>query len=157
MPSLKQADRASRRRFMGTGVAASLAAGAMVHSSVAAAESRRELRLGLIGCGGRGTGAVNDSLSINDGVTLVAGDLSAGHTAGAPFDVILIEGAVDDVPDTLIGQLAQGGRLVTIETGAGIGRAIVLTKSAAAVSKRVAFDAAGALLPGFERAKGFVF
>lgn len=90
-------------------------------------------------------------------VTIAAGDLAAGHGAGAPYDVILIEGAVADVPETLIGQLGQGGRLVAIEAGAGIGRAIVLTKSAAAVSKRVAFDAAGPMLPGFARAKGFVF
>ncbi len=90
-------------------------------------------------------------------VAAVTGDLTAGHAAGAPYDVILIDGAVEDVPEALIGQLGQGGRLVTIEAGAGIGRAIVLTKSAAAVSKRIAFDAAGPVLPGFARAKGFVF
>ena len=52
--------------------AAGAAAAVMVHSSVAAAEETRELRLGVIGCGGRGSGAINDSLSINDGVRLVA-------------------------------------------------------------------------------------
>jgi predicted dehydrogenase len=43
----------------------------MVHSSLAAADTR-ELRIGVIGCGGRGSGAINDSLSINEGVKLVA-------------------------------------------------------------------------------------
>ena len=62
----------SRRGFLGAGAAASLASGLMVHSSVAAAEEVRELRLGIVGCGGRGTGAVNDSLSINDHVKIVA-------------------------------------------------------------------------------------
>ncbi len=62
----------SRRGFLGTGAAASLASGLMVHSSVAAAEEVRELRLGIVGCGGRGSGAVNDSLSINQGVKIVA-------------------------------------------------------------------------------------
>jgi myo-inositol 2-dehydrogenase/D-chiro-inositol 1-dehydrogenase len=62
----------SRRGFLGAGAAASLASGLMVHSSVAAAEEVRELRLGIVGCGGRGTGAVNDSLSINDRVKIVA-------------------------------------------------------------------------------------
>lgn len=90
-------------------------------------------------------------------VQLVKGELAAGHAAGAPYDVILIEGAVEDVPEALIGQLGQGGRLVAIEQGQGMGRAIVLTKSAGAVSKRVAFDAAATLLPGFVRPKGFVF
>ena len=44
----------------------------MVHSSRAAAEETRDIRLGVIGCGGRGSGAINDSLSINEGVRLVA-------------------------------------------------------------------------------------
>ena len=44
----------------------------MVYSSRAAAEEPRPLRIGVIGCGGRGSGAINDSLSINSGVTLVA-------------------------------------------------------------------------------------
>lgn len=44
----------------------------MVHSSLVAAEETRELRLGVIGCGGRGSGAINDSLTINEGVRLVA-------------------------------------------------------------------------------------
>jgi predicted dehydrogenase len=69
----------TRREF--TTVSASLAAAAtsaasftaaMVHSSRAAADETRELRIGVIGCGGRGTGAINDSLSINSGVKLVA-------------------------------------------------------------------------------------
>jgi predicted dehydrogenase len=69
----------TRREF--TTVGASLATAvtsaasftaAMVHSSRAAADEPRELRIGVIGCGGRGTGAINDSLSINSGVKLVA-------------------------------------------------------------------------------------
>jgi predicted dehydrogenase len=52
----------------------------MVHSSVAAAEEPRPLRLGIVGCGGRGAGAINDSLSINEGVTLVAAaDIDRGQ------------------------------------------------------------------------------
>jgi uncharacterized protein (DUF1501 family) len=57
--------RPSRRGFLGVGATASVAAGLMVHSSVAAAEETRELRLGIVGCGGRGSGAANDSLTIN--------------------------------------------------------------------------------------------
>ena len=60
----------SRRMFTTTTAAAVSAA--MVHSSRAAAEEQRELRLGIIGCGGRGTGAIGNSLSINSGVRLVA-------------------------------------------------------------------------------------
>jgi len=57
-----------RRAF----VASSAAAALMVHSSLAAAAEVRELGIGVIGCGGRGSGAINDSLSINEGVRLVA-------------------------------------------------------------------------------------
>jgi myo-inositol 2-dehydrogenase/D-chiro-inositol 1-dehydrogenase len=71
-PAATEADGASRRRFLQAGAAGSLAGGLLVHSSVAAAEANRPLRLGIIGCGGRGTGAVHDSLTINQNVTLVA-------------------------------------------------------------------------------------
>jgi myo-inositol 2-dehydrogenase / D-chiro-inositol 1-dehydrogenase len=59
----------SRRSF--TAAAAATLSTTMVHSSLAAADTR-ELRIGVIGCGGRGGGAINDSLSINEGVKLVA-------------------------------------------------------------------------------------
>lgn len=66
----------SRRNFARGGAALATAAASfpatMVHSSVASAEEPRKLRIGVIGCGGRGAGAINDSLSINSGVTLVA-------------------------------------------------------------------------------------
>jgi protein-L-isoaspartate(D-aspartate) O-methyltransferase len=90
-------------------------------------------------------------------VKVVSGPLEAGHAAGAPYDVIFIDGAVEHLPEALVAQLAPGGRLAAIEAAEGVGRAIVLTKSAAACAKRVAFDASGALLPGFEKARGFVF
>ena len=68
----------TRRGFLETGATA--AAGLMVHSTAAAAEELRPLRLGIVGCGGRGAGAVNDSLAINEGVTLVAAaDIDRGR------------------------------------------------------------------------------
>ena len=62
---------ASRRRFLGAGATAAAAAGLMAHAAEAAADPR-PLRLGIVGCGGRGAGAVDDCMSINEGVTLVA-------------------------------------------------------------------------------------
>ena len=62
-------DPVSRRVFV---AGAAAAAATMVHSSTASAGEIRELRLAVIGCGGRGSGAANDSLTINAGVTLVA-------------------------------------------------------------------------------------
>lgn len=63
--------KSNRRNFLGTTAAATTLA-SMVHTSTAAAEESRELRLGVVGCGGRGSGAINDSLSINENVKLVA-------------------------------------------------------------------------------------
>ncbi len=70
-PDFPTSDALSRRSFV-SAAAAGGAAGLMVHSSLAAAEESRQLRLALVGCGGRGSGAINDSLTINQGVKLVA-------------------------------------------------------------------------------------
>lgn len=71
------------RRVFTTAVAA--AAPMMVHSSRATDEEARPLRLGVVGCGGRGSGAVRDSLAINAGVTLVAAaDLALAKCEAIP-------------------------------------------------------------------------
>jgi myo-inositol 2-dehydrogenase/D-chiro-inositol 1-dehydrogenase len=81
LPASEPRQGSSRRGFLGAG--ATLGAGLMVHSSPAAAEETRELRLGIVGCGGRGSGAVNDSLLANTGVKLVAAaDLEVSKCAG---------------------------------------------------------------------------
>ncbi|MFM8415144.1 MAG: Gfo/Idh/MocA family protein [Planctomycetota bacterium] len=72
MPGDSDSVHLTRRDFTRGGALATAAAATMVHSSRAAAEEPRELRLGIIGCGGRGGGALDNSLSINQGVRLVA-------------------------------------------------------------------------------------
>jgi myo-inositol 2-dehydrogenase/D-chiro-inositol 1-dehydrogenase len=72
MASVPTSEQPNRRSFLAAGTAASLTAGAMVHSPRAAAAESRELRLAVVGCGGRGSGAIRDSLSINENVKLVA-------------------------------------------------------------------------------------
>ena len=62
----------SRRGFIGTTAAASAALSAMVHSSTAKADETQELRIAVVGCGGRGSGAIDDSLSINENIKFVA-------------------------------------------------------------------------------------
>src|SRR5690242_19784620 len=65
-------------------------------------------------------------------VSLVTGPLAAGWPPGAPYDVILIEGAVREIPPALGEQLRrQSGRLVAICCGAtGIGQAVLAEASA---------------------------
>jgi len=63
----------SRRTFTRHGAALATAASAtLVHSSSSAAEPPRELRIGIIGCGGRGSGAIDNSLAVNAGIRLAA-------------------------------------------------------------------------------------
>ena len=90
--------------------------------------------------------------------TLVEGPLAKGHAAAAPYDVIVIEGAVASIPDAVAAQLAEGGRLVTVHrSGAEPGRAILVNRIQGALSRRILFDAAAPLLPGFAPAPSFVF
>jgi protein-L-isoaspartate(D-aspartate) O-methyltransferase len=89
------------------------------------------------------------------GPVLVAGPLAAGHAAGAPFDLILIEGAVPALPDGLAAQLAEGGRLLAV-VGEGVPRRAVRTDRLAGVlTTRVLFDAAAPPLPDFAPAAAF--
>ncbi len=90
-------------------------------------------------------------------VAVVEGALVDGAARLAPFDVILIDGAVERVPPAISEQLAEGGRLVAVIRAAGIGRATLMTRQAGVAASRVAFDAAVPRLPGFEAAAAFVF
>lgn len=90
-------------------------------------------------------------------VTVVVGDLAKGHATGQPYDVILIEASVPDVPPALFDQLAEGGRLIAVLRDGPMGVATLFTKAGGIVGRRPLFDAATPILPGFERAPAFVF
>ena len=93
-----------------------------------------------------------------DNAAVVTGPLAEGYAKQAPYDVILLGGAVPDVPTHLTDQLADGGRLLTIlRSSGGVGRAALMLRRHGQVSTRVLFDAAAPAMPGFERAPGFVF
>jgi len=85
------------------------------------------------------------------------GDPRLGAPQGAPYRLILVEGAVEAVPPALFSQLGEGGRLVTIRRPpGGVGRAILFRRAGGAVSEIEGLDAAAPLLPAFQRAPGFV-
>lgn len=90
-------------------------------------------------------------------VTVVEGRLEAGHAGGAPYDLILIEGAVETVPQALLDQLGEGGRLVAVVGYGRAASATVFTKAAGDVGDRPAFDADAPPLPGFRKPRAFVF
>ena len=91
-------------------------------------------------------------------VEVVTGQLTHGYARGAPYNVIVFGGAVQHIPDAIIEQLAEGGRLVAVVASPGEpGRATLITKVAGALSRRVVFDAGSRLLPGFALEAGFAF
>ncbi|HTQ15143.1 MAG TPA: protein-L-isoaspartate O-methyltransferase [Rhizomicrobium sp.] len=91
------------------------------------------------------------------GITIVQGALAEGHRAGAPYGVIFINGAIERVPDALLSQLADGGRLVAVLREGTQGRAVIWRKEDGHVGYWQAFDAAAPVLAGFRQPAGFVF
>ncbi len=91
-------------------------------------------------------------------VKIVEGRLEAGAKADAPFDVIVLEGRVADVPQALLAQLADGGRLIAVVGETEMAKACVFTSAGGVVAVRDVFDASVAELPGFGKKKpAFVF
>jgi protein-L-isoaspartate(D-aspartate) O-methyltransferase len=90
-------------------------------------------------------------------VKVVAGPLPEGYAPDAPYDVIVVEGSVEVVPETLLQQLAEGGRMVVVVGRGNAGVARVYVKSGAVVSNRRGFNAAVKPLPGFNRTPAFEF
>ena len=76
---------------------------------------------------------------------------------GAPFDLILLDGAVEEVPAALGKQLAPDGRLAGAIIDRGVTRLIVGTCADGAISWRSIADADVEALPGFERPRAFTF
>lgn len=93
-----------------------------------------------------------------DNAVVVEGRLAEGYPKQAPYNVILLGGAVAEVPAAIADQLAEGGRLVTVvSAGPGLGRATLMRRDGGVISSRVLYDAALPILPGFEAQPGFVF
>ncbi len=90
-------------------------------------------------------------------VSVVTGDLAKGHAKGAPYDVILIDGAVEDLPEALVRQLADGGRLAAAVIDGGVSRLCVGYKAGGAFGLTPVMDADAVCLPGFEKPKAFRF
>ena len=91
------------------------------------------------------------------GITIIEAPLEAGHRDGAPYDRILIDGAVEAIPDVIVGQLADGGYLGTALLDRGVTRLIVGRKSGGAFGYLSIGDAGVPALPGFSRPKAFIF
>jgi len=89
-------------------------------------------------------------------VEVVQGGLIEGVKGQGPFDVIFVNGAIEQAPEILLSQLAEGGRLVTVLKD-GQNRAWLFLKENGQIGRRPAFDADVPVLAGFKKAMGFVF
>jgi len=92
-----------------------------------------------------------------ENATIVNAPLVEGYPKGAPYDVILLDGAVEVVPDALLAQLHEGGRLVAVVGSGRAAQGTVFTRSGDEVGSRPVFNAGVHLLPGFEKPTAFVF
>lgn len=90
-----------------------------------------------------------------DNVAVVQGPLAAGHKAEAPYDAILIEGGIEELPGPLAAQLAEGGRIIALFDDQGVGVVRSGVKLDGAITWRYAFNAGAPVLTGFRRAREF--
>jgi protein-L-isoaspartate(D-aspartate) O-methyltransferase len=91
-------------------------------------------------------------------VSMVSGPLAAGWPAGAPYDIILIEGTVAEIPPAIGDQLhRESGRLVAICAASDFGgQAVLAEATAAGLRSQPMFDCATAPIPGLQPSTGFV-
>jgi protein-L-isoaspartate(D-aspartate) O-methyltransferase len=85
------------------------------------------------------------------------GAVAEGRTSEGPFDAILVNGAIADVPAALLDQLKAGGRLVAVMIRDGAGKAMVVTRTGGGYPALDIFDAAAAFVPGCAPKPAFSF
>jgi protein-L-isoaspartate(D-aspartate) O-methyltransferase len=119
----------------------------LLAKSVVALESDPEL-----------AGLARGFLAGDAGVEVVEGSLAEGYPAGAPYDVIIVEGRIAAVPQGLFDQLANEGRIVAAVGNTDVSKMQIATLADGHRSSRAAFDVSIAALPGFAAEKAaFVF
>lgn len=133
----------------GYGAALLSGLGGVVTAIEATVPLQAELRAGLAGAGATG-------------VLTEVGALDEGVASSAPYDVILVEGAVETNLDKLFAQLVDGGRLLTIRRAAldptgRAAKAMCYEKRNGEIGSRYLFDASAPVLPGFCSIPAFVF
>ena len=151
-----------------------LMSGATVHglllTELAPVASERAL---VIGCGTGYSAALLKALGVNvtglesdaklagearsNGIDVVEGPLEQGWKKGAPYDLILIDGAIEYIPDAIVAQLTPTGRLGTSIVDRGVARLVVGRRAAGGFGLHSLADFGAAALPGFKKPLGFTF
>ena len=91
-----------------------------------------------------------------DNAIVVAGPLAEGAARHGPYDVITIEGGIEELPEVLAAQLKDGGRIAAVFMEGALGTVKTGIRHDGRIVWRFAFHAAAPLLAGFARTRGFV-
>jgi len=94
-----------------------------------------------------------------DNAVVVTGDLQQGYAKQAPYELVVFDGAVAEIPDAYAGQVAEGGRLVAVVARAAnrMGRGTLFSRHGGRLTPRDHFDAGTPFLPGFAPQPAFTF
>lgn len=92
-----------------------------------------------------------------DNAAVFEGVLAEGSAKSAPYDVIMLQGAVEQVPEALLAQVKEGGRIVAIFAEGALGVVRVGRKIDGTVNWRMAFNAGAPVLTGFTKEVAFEF
>ena len=92
-----------------------------------------------------------------DNVAVINAPHKEGLAKQGPYDLIFIGGMIDVVPETLLKQLNEGGRIVCVLNQDGFGRAAIVTYNNKIMGTRILFDTSAPKLDGFEKTKKFIF
>jgi protein-L-isoaspartate(D-aspartate) O-methyltransferase len=84
-----------------------------------------------------------------DNVAVVAGPLAEGCAKGGPFDAIMVQGGVQEIPQALIAQLKDGGRIAALFMDGPLGAVKIGHKTGSKMVWRFAFNAAAPVISGF--------
>jgi protein-L-isoaspartate(D-aspartate) O-methyltransferase len=102
-------------------------------------------------------GVARTALADQPNVEVVSGPLAEGWPAAAPYDVILLHGATEVVPQALFPQLKDGGRLLCVLGAGPAAKAMVYRRSGDDIGGLPLFDATAPVLPGFAKPLEFAF
>lgn len=91
-----------------------------------------------------------------DNAVVVTGKLAEGSAKCAPYDVITVEGGVEMVPEAVLAQLKDGGRIGAVFMEGAVGTVRVGYKAAGKITWRPVFNATAPVLPGFQKPRGFI-
>lgn len=91
-----------------------------------------------------------------DNAVVITGSLDRGAAKHGPYDAVLVQGGVEVMPDAIVEQIREGGRIAAVFMAGALGKAMIGYKIDGRVTWRFAFNASAPVCPGFAAQRGFV-